>query len=70
MLAKPYKKKPHFMDRDTDCKCKHKEQVNTSLVSIQRKNLSDVTGTFALSSPSLRKHSVPARTPHLHQQRV
>lgn len=70
MLAKLYKKKAHFVDVDTDCKCKHNDQVSPSLVSVQRKNLSDAKGTFALASPSLRKHSVLARTPYLHQQRV
>lgn len=70
MLAKLYKKKAHFVDMDTDCEYKHNEQVNPSLVSFKRKNLSDVKGTFALARLSLRRHSVPAMTPHLHQQRV
>lgn len=70
MLAKLYKKKAHFVDMDTDCKCKHNEQVNPSLVSVKRKNLSDVKGTFALARLSLRRHSVPARAPHLHQEKV
>lgn len=68
MLAKLYKKKAHFVDMDTDCK--HNEQVNPSLVSVKRKNLSDVKGTFALARLSLRRHSVPAMTPHLLQQRA
>ena len=39
MLAKLYKKKAHLVDMETDCKCKHNDQVSPSCLRPKKESV-------------------------------